>query len=132
MPSPRRSALYLGRRCCGRASPRGDLHVAVLVLLAAAAGARVVAADALAAVADRLGLLLGLLAALDGGHLLGLDAALRRRRGHGRAGLLVPRLGDGPHRLLEALGLLHAEDGVAHLVAQATPHPLELLHAVAL
>ena len=50
-------------------------HVAVLVLLAAAARARVVAADLLAAVADRLRLLVGLLAACDGGLLLRLNAA---------------------------------------------------------
>src|SRR5262249_61042456 len=54
---------FLVHRCSAR--PGLQLHVAVLVLLAAAARARVVAADALALVADRLGLL-GLPAAVCG------------------------------------------------------------------
>src|SRR5436305_2854418 len=84
-------------------------HVAVLVLLAALARARLVAADLLAAVADRLGLLVAPLTAGDRLLLLVLDAALLRQHA---LRLLVRRRPDRPHPLLEALLLLHAEHGV--------------------
>src|SRR5262245_22839362 len=51
-------------------------HAAVLVLLAAATRTGVIAADPFGAVADRLGFLVRLLAAGDGGFLLGSNAGL--------------------------------------------------------
>ena len=72
-------------------------QAADLVLFARAAGAGVVAADLLAGVADRFGLLVALLAGGDGGVLLSADAAgpprrrrSRRRRHYRRS----PRSGD--------------------------------------
>src|SRR5712692_1374401 len=58
-----RQAGKRARNASGKLPPHARLlaHVTVLVLLAAAARARVVAADTLAAVADRLRLLLALL-----------------------------------------------------------------------
>src|SRR5205823_1958212 len=102
-------------------SSRRMPHVAVLVLLAAAARAGVVAADLLPAVADRLG------------HLgLAAGVALRRLR------LLLGRLlhgrrrgvrggADHPHRLLERLALLYAEDHLGRLLLDALPHVHEFL-----
>src|SRR5262245_17793113 len=104
--------------------------MAVLVLLAAAAGARVIAADLVAAVADRLGLLVALGAAGDRRVLLAANP-IRARRPH-VARRLLGRRTDRPQRLLEALLFLHAEDRVAHLVLHALPHRVELLHALPL
>src|SRR5947209_7255138 len=84
-------------------SADGFAHAAVLVLLATVARTRFVAADLRRPVADRLGLLLALLAAGDGLLLLVLDAA--RLRQHA-LGLLVRRRPDRPDRLLEPLLLL--------------------------
>src|SRR5260370_25621623 len=69
-------------------------HMTILVLLAAAAGTRIVAADALAAVANRFRFLIGLLAAGNGGVLLAANtlAVSRSRRRTGRG--FVNR---GPH-----------------------------------
>src|SRR5262249_37659870 len=104
-------------------------HVAILVLLAAAARAGVVAANSLGAVADRLGLLLGLLTARDGRFLLCADARL----GHGRRRRrLVHHGADGPDRLLEAFVVLHLENGVGRFVGEAGPHRVEFFHALAL
>src|SRR5947209_19242376 len=111
------------------ASHRGLAHVAVLVLLAAAAGTRVVAADLFAAVADRLGLLVALAAVGDRRLLLGRDAVGARHRPRGR---FLDRRADRPQRLLEALRLLHAEHSLADLVLHALPHGVEFLHALAL
>src|SRR5207247_7504992 len=91
-------------------SAGGLAHVAVLVLLAAAARAGVVTADALGAVADRLDLLVGLLAVGDRRLLLALDTLAVGRRGP--RGGFVSRRADHPQGLLEALLFLHAEDRV--------------------
>src|SRR5262249_24721535 len=119
-----------GRRP-GLSSHRRLVHAAVLVLLAAAARARVVAADALAAVADRLLLLVALLTARDRRVLLATHAALVGQRQR-RWRRLVDRRADRPQRLLEPLRLLHAEDRVRHLILHALPHGVEFLHALAL
>src|SRR3954470_9369367 len=68
-------------------------HAAVLVLLAAAARTRLVPADLLRPVADRLGLLVALLAVGDGRVLLPAHALLAGHRPRGR---LVDRRADGP------------------------------------
>src|SRR5207248_5254387 len=101
--------------------PGGLAHVAVLVLLAAAARAWVIAANAVAAVADRFRLLFGLLAMGDGGVLLGPHRLLARRR-QGPRRRLVRRRPDHPQRFLKAFLLLHAGHGVRHLVLQTLPH----------
>src|SRR5437879_4944432 len=86
-------------------------HVAVLIFLAAAAGAGIVAADALAAVADRLGLLVSLLAAGDGLVLLTADTlAVGDRSGARRR--FMHRGPDLPERFLKTLIFLHAQDRV--------------------
>src|SRR5438552_14021682 len=88
-------------------SARRRPHVAVLVLLAAAAGARFVAADLVAAVADRLLLLVAGLAAGDGGLLLGLHRAVGDLQARGG---LVHHLADHEHRFFgQVLVVLHAE-----------------------
>src|SRR5262249_34294817 len=104
-------------------SAGGLAHVAVFVLLAAAAGARIVAAHLLLAIANRLRLLP--LACVR--HPL-LTRVLRR---HPRR-RLVDRRPDRPDRLLETLRLLHAEDSVRHAIVDAVPHRVELLHALPL
>src|SRR5262249_31695788 len=101
--------------------PRLLAHVAILVFLAAAARAPVVAAAALAVVADRLRLLVALLAVGDGRLLLAAHAPLVRRRQRPRR-RLVDRRPDRPQRLLEALRLLHAEHRLGHLVLHPLPH----------
>src|SRR6266540_4213050 len=90
--------LPLSRPIIQRSPRRLRAHVAILVFLAAAARARVVAADLLAAVADRLQFLV---AARIGRHAV---------VGHGARGGLVDRGADRPQRFLERLGLLHLED----------------------
>src|SRR5438105_13757385 len=93
-------------------SHRRLAHAAVLVLLAAAARARLVAADLLGAVADRLGLLVALLTVGDRRRLLPRRAVGAGQRPRGR---LVRRRPDHPHRPLEALLLPHAEHLVGDL-----------------
>src|SRR5205814_8629908 len=105
-------------------------HAAILVLLAAPARAWFIAADALATVADRLGLLIPLLAIGNRGILLAADAvAVRTRRG--ARGGLVRRGADRPQRF-QSLFLFHAENGFGDLVLDPFPHGLEFLHALAL
>src|SRR5262245_908191 len=89
--------------------PRCLPHVAVLVLLAAAARAGVVAADLLAAVADRFGLLVASLATGNRRALLAGHAGLAQCPGGGFVG------GGLDRPLLEATLLFHAEDAVGHL-----------------
>src|SRR6266704_2728780 len=103
-------------------------HVAVLVLLAASARARIIPADAFATVADRLGFLFALAAPGDGVVLLGSHAGA----GHRAGGRLVDRRAYGPNRFLKAFLFFHAENSLAHLVADALPHAVELLHALPL
>src|SRR5262249_11819415 len=112
---PRRD--FLGRRA-------SLAHAAVLELLAAAAGAGVVAADALLPVADRL--LLGIrLTGVDGGLLLAGDVG-----GAGRVVLDGGAFDKGATgRLVE---LFHAEDQVGHALGDIRPHQLEGPHALAL
>src|SRR6478672_9036278 len=114
-------------------SVRGALHrgshAAVLVLLAAAAGAGVVAADFRGAIADWFLRFSALLAAGDGLLLLGADALGR----HGGRSRLVDRGADLPEGLGERLGsLFHAKDQVGHLPLDALPHGVEHPHALAL
>src|SRR5262245_17226595 len=103
-------------------SHRGRAHVAVLVLLAATARAGVVAADLLAAVADWLDLFL--LAACVCRYLIG--------RRHRAGGTLLRGHLVHPDRLLNAAGLLHAEDVFGDASGEAVPHHLEFLHALLL
>src|SRR5262249_3480795 len=111
-------------------SPDRLAHVAILVLLAAAAGTGIVAADAFAAIADRLKLLIAALAVGDGGVLLTANVSVagggRARRG------FVDHRADRPHRLLERFLFFHAENGVGNLVLDALPHRLEFFHPFAL
>src|SRR5262245_35556726 len=99
-------------------------HVTVLVLLAAAARARFVAADAVATVADRLQLF-PLFA--TGGY--GLLLIVGRRGADAGRSFLNCRA-NRPERLLKPLGFFHAEDVVGDLVLHALPHRLEFLHAL--
>src|SRR5262249_51237027 len=98
-------------------------HVAVLVLLARAARARVVAADAVGAVAARLRLLVRLRAV--GRHSV---LAVARRRHQPRRLVVAGE----PDHLLEPLLLLHAEYRVGDLVLHAVPHLVERLHPLPL
>src|SRR6185436_21163669 len=106
--------------------PAAFAHAAILEFLAAATGARVVAADADAAIADRLGFGVGvgsgiglLLAALE---LFGSAGGLRVRGAR-----LDPR---GADKIF--VELLHLEDQARRLIADRRPHLLEELHSLAL
>src|SRR5262249_33985486 len=108
-------------------------HVTVLVLLAAAARAGIVAADALGAVADRLDLLGGLLAICDGCGLLALDGvAVGAGGGRGALRRFVNRRANRPDRFLETFFLLHAKDGIGDPILNPFPHGVEFLHALTL
>src|SRR5262249_15570626 len=109
-------------------SHRRRAHAAVLVLLAAATWARVIAADPLAVVADRLLLLVALLTAGDGRVLLAAHALLVDRHGLGRR--LVHRRLHRPERLLKIDFLSNAEPRVGHLVLHAFPHGVKFFHAL--
>src|SRR5579872_81196 len=113
-----------------RAGTRAALapHVAVLELLPAAAGAGVVAADALAAVADRFDrLVVGRLAPTAAGTVgragIGIGAAVvrgRRRFVRGRS--------DPPQRTDEAGAFaFEPEDRAGDLLGDPLPHPFERL-----
>src|SRR5262249_45846775 len=122
------TAAYDGT-CLRNASPshllRRGLHAAVLVLLAAPARARIVAADLVHLVAERL----DLLPFAQGVRLLGADVV---GGGEGPRGLGVGRGADLPDRFLEALVVLQLEDRLGHLLGDPFPHRVEFLHALPL
>src|SRR5262245_61240987 len=95
------------RVAAARLLPRFELHVAVLVLLTAAARARVVAADLRPDVADRLGLLR--LAAGVCGLLLLVRLRLLRLERRDRRRLRRPRARPQRHLRLLVAHLLHSE-----------------------
>src|SRR5688500_3036296 len=105
-------------------SHRRPTHAAVLILLPAPAGAWLVAADFLLAVADRLELLVSLGAGDRG--LLPLDIA-RGRCVFLNSRRLNPRAAD--ESLVE---LLHLEDQIGDIIADRHPHPFKERHAFAL
>src|SRR5262249_25602366 len=104
------------------ASHCGTTHMAVLVLLAAAAGAGIITADPVATIADGLDL-------LGSRTRVGRRWAFDRRR-HGRG--LVNGGADLPERLLEPLFLFHAKDRFGDLVLDALPHEVEFFHPLPL
>src|SRR5512139_832706 len=129
--TPRRTPAT-GRRSCARGAVRftaiaanyrsGELAVAVLVLLAGAAGARVVAADLLAGAHE------GLRGLLRGGHRLAGLGALGRGLGQRLVGVGVVVL-HVPDRLR---GLLGAALGLLDLGLGADLHRHHVLRDLAL
>src|SRR5262249_23637417 len=79
-----------------------------------------------ASVADRLRLLVALLAVGDGRVLLAAHSLPVRRRRHGPRRRFVDGRPDRPQRLLETDLLFHAEDSVGDLALNALPHRLDL------
>src|SRR6266852_8253974 len=114
---------FLSGRVVILSSHRRLPHMAVLVLLPAAARAGIVAANAFAAVADRFGLLVALLAIGDSGFLLAANAL--PVAGDMTRGRLVYGRANRPHRFLERLRFLHAENSVGDLILHALPHDVE-------
>ena len=87
---------------------------------------RVIAPNLITSIADRFLFLVRLLAAVDAGLLLSLNAAIGGLQAWRR---FVNHAADGPDRLGKGLVVFHAEDDVGYLVAEAFPHVVELFHA---
>src|SRR6516162_8225290 len=100
-------------------------HVTVLEFLPAAAWAGVVAADALAPIANRLdGLVVGGRIGIGSRRLIGRFCGDARRR-------LVCRRGNLPERSDEPRALLlKSENRAGHLLSDSLPHPFEGLHSL--
>src|SRR5436305_1567873 len=97
-------------------------HVAVLVLLARAARARVVAADAVGGIADGLGLFRGL------GRIRGYAIRTFSRSAETLGRGLICKAHNG----LELFLFLHAEDRVGDFVVHAIPHLVARFHSFTL